>query len=223
MEQTSRSQYEEEVSWLRERCLLLNRDPASHQTTMSNGDATLQAAHLTANRDGRIRFEAEFRFMLARHWTLFDSMLHSRFMATRLGVWREKGRRMLETFLAKMGIPLAQCKTDYSSMELELKESLPLRIAKHASEFGLGDVSLPSFVRDYGFIMRLSASDAVYALMALIEAPYAASQSGPLHEEKKLTQKNTSDTKTTMSSQQQQQPTTAIWIKNFFHAFEALD
>jgi cell division control protein 45 len=192
MELTGKAAYEAEIAYLRERCLLLNRDSSG-----SPEDFT--------NRDGRIKYEPEFRFMLTRHWTLFNSMLHSKFMATRLGVWRDKGRRMLETFIVKMGVPLAQCKVDYSSMEMDLKESLPSRINKHAAEFGIEDVSIPSFLREFGFVMRLSASDAVYALMALIEAPYSAieycnlSGNGPVED------------------------TLAIWVKNFYYAFDALD
>jgi len=45
----------------------------------------------------------EYRFMLYRHWTLYDSMYHSSYMATKLGIWKEKGRKRLHTFLAKMG------------------------------------------------------------------------------------------------------------------------
>lgn len=55
------------------------------------------------NRDGFIKQEDEFRFMLLRHWTLFQSMFHSKYVATRMHVWREKGKRRLETFIVKMG------------------------------------------------------------------------------------------------------------------------
>lgn len=192
MELSTKAVYDADIAHLRERCLLLNRD-------------SIGTTDDFANRDGRIRYEPEFRFMLTRHWTLFNSMLHSRYMATRLGVWREKGRRMLETFIVKMGIPLAQCKLDYSSMEMELKESLPMRISKHAAEFGIDDVSIPSFVRDFGFVMRLSACDAVYALMALIEAPYSAIEYCNLNGDGPV------------------EDSSPIWIKNFYYALDALD
>ena len=45
--------------------------------------------------------------MLHRHWTLYDSMYHSSFVASRLGTWlNDTGRDKLEEFLAKIGIPL---------------------------------------------------------------------------------------------------------------------
>lgn len=203
MEQTGLATYEAEVSWLRERCLQLNRDVSNRPSSLRRDSEA--SAEDYSSRDGRIRYEPEFRFMLTRHWTLFNSMLHSRYMATRLAVWRDKGRRLLETFIVKMGVPLAQCKLDFSSMDLELKESLSVRIGKHAAEFGLGDVSLPSFVREFGFVMRMSASDAVYALMALIEAPYAAME--------------TSTLATALDSSLEEH----IWVSNFYYAFDALD
>ena len=45
----------------------------------------------------------ELRFVLFRHWNLYDAMLHSGYVAGRLGVWRDKGRKQLTGLLAKMG------------------------------------------------------------------------------------------------------------------------
>ncbi len=157
------------------------------------------------NRDGLIKPEEEFRFMLMRHWTLFNSMFHSRYIATRLSVWRDKGKRLLETFIVKMGIPLHQCIRDFSSMELEFKESLPHRLSRHAQDFGIEECVFSSFVRDFGYILRLSASDAVYALMALLEAPSIDA----------TRKHDTVDTDIVDG-----QP---LWIRNFYLAFDALE
>ena len=45
----------------------------------------------------------EFRFFMFRQWSLYDAMLHSRYVAIRLGIWRERGRLRLLNLLAKMG------------------------------------------------------------------------------------------------------------------------
>ena len=45
----------------------------------------------------------ELRFMLFRHWNLYDAMYHSSYVAGRLGIWREKGRKRFTGLLAKMG------------------------------------------------------------------------------------------------------------------------
>lgn len=205
MELISRSVYEEQVSWLRERCLALNKDSNNTATAFTEAEGNSPSV---SNRDGTIRYEWELRFMLYRHWSLFNGMLHSRYMATRLGVWRDKGRRMLETLIVKMGLPLAQCKLDFQSMELEFKESLLKKIKRYAGEFGLHDVVFPSFSREYGFVMKVSASDAVYALMALTEAPLAICDRRP-NDSNIAGEKNWSSSPT--------------WILNFYYAFEALD
>ena len=192
MELGSTTSYETETSWLRERCLQLNRE-------------TIESNELISDRDGRIKYEPEFRFMLTRHWTLFNSMLHSQYIATRLGVWRDKGRRMLETFIVKMGLPLAECKTDYNSMGADMKCILPAKISKYAAEFGLEDVLFPSFMREFGFKLRLSASDAVYSLMALMGAPNAIVEQ-PI-----------------LDSVVPSDDASPVWIKNFYYAFDALD
>ena len=53
--------------------------------------------------DRSIAKSEELRFTLFRHWNLYDSMLHSGYVAGRLGIWKEKGRKRLQGLLAKMG------------------------------------------------------------------------------------------------------------------------
>ena len=43
-----------------------------------------------------------YHFMAYKHWTLYDGMFHSTFVASRLGVWKTGGKRMLDMFLAKV-------------------------------------------------------------------------------------------------------------------------
>ena len=45
----------------------------------------------------------ELRFMMFRHWNLYDAMYHSSYVASKLGIWKEKGRKRLSGLLAKMG------------------------------------------------------------------------------------------------------------------------
>lgn len=53
--------------------------------------------------DRSIARSDELRFMLFRHWNLYDAMLHSGYVAGRMGIWKEKGRKKLQGLLAKMG------------------------------------------------------------------------------------------------------------------------
>jgi len=53
--------------------------------------------------DNSIRPSEEFRFTLFRHWGLYDAMYHSPYVANKLGIWRDRGRKRLQGLLAKMG------------------------------------------------------------------------------------------------------------------------
>lgn len=53
--------------------------------------------------DHSIRTTDELRFMLFRHWNLYDAMYHSSYVAGKLGIWKERGRKRLTGLLAKMG------------------------------------------------------------------------------------------------------------------------
>lgn len=53
--------------------------------------------------DFSIVSDQDFRLMLLRHWSLYESMYHSSYVAARLGIWKEKGRRRLTNLLVKMG------------------------------------------------------------------------------------------------------------------------
>lgn len=57
--------------------------------------------------DLSIRATEELRFTLFRHWTLYDAMFHSSYVAGKLGIWKERGRKRLTGLLAKMGLVLS--------------------------------------------------------------------------------------------------------------------
>ena len=40
-------------------------------------------------KKGTIFSENDFRFLLLRHWNLYDSIYYSNFMASRLNIWKE--------------------------------------------------------------------------------------------------------------------------------------
>ena len=53
--------------------------------------------------DSSIRATDELRFLLFRHWNLYDAMYHSSYVAGKLGIWKERGKKKLSGLLAKMG------------------------------------------------------------------------------------------------------------------------
>ena len=57
--------------------------------------------------------------MMMRHWTLYDSMFYSNYLAPRLGIWSESGKKELHRFIALMGIPLDEAKQKYKYMSVK--------------------------------------------------------------------------------------------------------
>ena len=131
--------------------------------------------------DKSIRLSPEPRFILIRHWSLYDSMLHSPYLASRLHVWTENGRKRLNKLLAKMGISLSQSHQSYTHMDMELKRVLRQRLLKYAPMYGL-DGLVPAeasghatsregwgFVRCWGWKACLSATDVGVIIGAMLE------------------------------------------------------
>jgi cell division control protein 45 len=130
---------------------------------------TLRQAAVTSP-DKSLQFEHyEYMFVLHRHWTLYDSMMHSPQVATRMAIWTQGGRRKLDQLFAKMGFPLQQCKQQFSIMNNEIKELLPGALDQYAEDFGLMDLTFPSFVKTLDNKLQVSAADCVHAVQALME------------------------------------------------------
>ncbi|CAK3738847.1 cell division control 45 [Lecanosticta acicola] len=129
--------------------------------------------------DTSIRLSPEPRLLLIRHWSLYDSMLHSPYLATRLHVWSDSGRKRLHKLLAKMGVSLQEAGKGYLHMDSELKRTLRKRILKFAEQYSL-DGLVPTdggrngfegwgFVRSWGWLGTLSAEDVAIVVGAILE------------------------------------------------------
>ncbi|KAL5635563.1 hypothetical protein ACGC1H_004385 [Rhizoctonia solani] len=121
--------------------------------------------------DTSIRSCQELRFTLYRHWTLYDSMFHSPYVAGKMNIWKERGRRNLAAMFAKMGISLQEGQQDYSHMDRNFRKELPDLLETIGPEYGLVELQYPSFVRAYGFSAQpFAAADSVEAISALLDA-----------------------------------------------------
>jgi cell division control protein 45 len=118
---------------------------------------------------GRIVFEQEFRFMLHRHWSLYESMYFSNYVASKLCVWKARGREKLEELLAKIGVGLQQCKQKFPFMSSQMRRRLKEKLVEYGDKYGLDDITYGSFVRYLGFSCPISAADIVYCVTALVE------------------------------------------------------
>lgn len=180
--------------------------------------------------DTGIRLSPEPRFLLIRHWSLYDSMLHSPYLFSRLKTWSETGIKRLHKLLAKMGVSLAQCKQSYTHMDMMLKRELRAKLLKYGSLYNL-DEMVPAvdtdgkdrggakdgwgFVRSWGWRATLSAQDVGVVIGALLEVgkhaqaadlAFAASQASREVEEE-----------AEFVTQGQE------WISRFWAAYDALE
>ena len=130
--------------------------------------------------DTSIRLSPEPRFLLIRHWSLYDSMLHSPYLSARLHIWSDVGRKRLHKLLAKMGVSLSQCKQSYTHMDMDLKKGLRQRLLMYAPMYGLDGLVPPAasgrggregwgFVRSWGWKATLSAVDVGVIVGAILE------------------------------------------------------
>lgn len=130
--------------------------------------------------DHSIRLSPEPRFLLIRHWSLYDSMLHSPYLGSRLHIWNDLGRKRLHKLLAKMGVSLSQCKQSYTHMDMDLKKGLRHKLLTYAPMYGLDGLVPPptssgrgrdgwGFVRSWGWKACLSAIDVGVIVGAILE------------------------------------------------------
>ncbi|KAG8528159.1 uncharacterized protein KY384_007075 [Bacidia gigantensis] len=127
--------------------------------------------------DDSIRLSPEPRFLLIRHWSLYESMLHSPYLGAKLHIWNDQGRKRLHKLLAKMGVSLSQCKQSYTHMDMDLKRGLRQRLLTYAPVYGLDGLVPPKdrekkgwgFVKCWGWKGCFSAIDVGVIVGAILE------------------------------------------------------
>jgi len=141
----------------------------SADPSTSSGAAHTRRITTKMRANALISFEIDLRFSLLRHWSLYDSMANSPYVAARLHTWSDAGRRQLELLLAKMGIPLDESRRHYLSMSPALRSSLNDKLQIWGAHFKLLHLAFPSFQLEHGFRKSVSAADCVHAATALLE------------------------------------------------------
>ncbi|EME82807.1 uncharacterized protein MYCFIDRAFT_136813 [Pseudocercospora fijiensis CIRAD86] len=155
----------------------LNPIPESELRATQSAEARIPTGGRSAD-DHSIQLSPEPRFMMIRHWSLYDSMQHSTYLATRLHLWNDNGKKRLAKLLAKMGISLQEAGKGFTHMNSELKHTLRKRILKFAEQYNLADL-VPGnngrsmegwgFVRAMGWAGTYSAEDIAIVVGALLE------------------------------------------------------
>ena len=206
---------------LRDEVRRLNPPPHDSSPSLSPSTTT------SSPSDTSIRLTPDPRFLLLRHWSLYDSMLHSPYLASRLHVWNESGVKRLHKLLAKMGVSLSQSKQGYTHMDMELKKSLRDRLLKYAGVYGLDDL-VPAgtgrasyeqegwgFIRSWGWKAQLSAVDVGFILSAILEVGTNPSPH--------LNRNNNNSNSASQSADTEELPDrTEALLPRFFRAYDAL-
>uniref|UniRef100_T1IT13 Cell division control protein 45 homolog n=1 Tax=Strigamia maritima TaxID=126957 RepID=T1IT13_STRMM len=118
----------------------------------------------------KITFDRDLFLALYRHWSLHDSIRNTMHTACRFKLWTLKGEKKLYEFLADLGLPLAQVKQKYVSMDMHLRGNVKTWIEDKAEKYGLNQILFASFHVQQGFRNKFCAADIVYAVTALLES-----------------------------------------------------
>ena len=130
--------------------------------------------------DTSIRLSPEPRVLLLRHWSLYESMMHSPYLSTHLLVWTPVGVKRVGKLLAKMGISIRQSKQNYTHMDMDLKRTMRQQLLKYCPQYNLEGLVPPvvrggaqregwGFVKSWGWKACLSAMDVATVVGALLE------------------------------------------------------
>ncbi|OAA41125.1 CDC45-like protein [Beauveria brongniartii RCEF 3172] len=180
--------------------------------------------------DTGIRLSPEPRFLLIRHWSLYDSMLHSPYLFSRLKTWSETGIKRLHKLLAKMGVSLAQCKQSYTHMDMMLKRELRAKLLYYGKYYNL-DEMVPAvdtdgkdragakdgwgFVRSWGWRATLSAQDVGVVIGALLEVGKHAQALDLAFAASQASREIEDDTEVAAQGEE--------WVGRFWEAYDALE
>uniref|UniRef100_A0A803N1I7 Uncharacterized protein n=1 Tax=Chenopodium quinoa TaxID=63459 RepID=A0A803N1I7_CHEQI len=146
-----------------------------HINSLGNLDAVTSVTlkdgtKIRAPESSRIAYEDEPRLMLLREWNLFDSMLCSSYIATKMKTWSDNGMKKIKLLLARMGFALIDCQQKFQYMNIDVKRKMKDEFERFLPEYGLTDFYYRSFMRLHGYSSRVSAADVVYGVTALLES-----------------------------------------------------
>lgn len=117
----------------------------------------------------KVAFDKELNLVLYRHWTIYDSLIHSLYTAAKFKIWTLKGKQRLSEFLAELGLPLVQCKQSFATMDLSLRNDIVSMFEKMSEKYKLDQITSGTFHASFGFRNKFNAQDVVYAVLALME------------------------------------------------------
>lgn len=119
----------------------------------------------------RIAFECDLCLCVYRHWSLYDSLRYTPHVACRLRLFTYGGEKRLLEMLAELGLPLSQCRQQYSSMDVLLREQVLPLLRDVAEKYHIAPLVHNTFVAQCGYRGAVTAIDIAHAVMAVLELP----------------------------------------------------
>ncbi|EPS62939.1 hypothetical protein M569_11849 [Genlisea aurea] len=124
----------------------------------------------------RIAYEDAPKLMLLQEWNLYDSLMCSSYVATKLKTWSGNGLKRMNFLLGRMGFPKAECRQKFPFMSVEIKRRMKEMFRQFFPEFGLTDFYYRGFTLSDGYGSKLCAADVVYGASALLESSSGSNQ-----------------------------------------------
>ncbi|XP_050530295.1 cell division control protein 45 homolog [Daktulosphaira vitifoliae] len=164
----------ERMRYLKEVELIAGHIGRICESSINNDDVENMSQTLSkpSNTSIQLRIESEKDLLLAlyRHWTIESSLRYSMFTAVSLKLWTIKGEKRLKQILAEMGLPLAESRQMYHSMDLSLRKQFYGMMEKISNAHNLLQMTYPSFMLHQGFKTRYQCADYVYSMVATLES-----------------------------------------------------
>lgn len=108
--------------------------PTANNNGSTDSNSTASFVQVQSSQAGNISEEMEYRCYLYRHWSLFESLVHSPYLAAKMGLWQSQGSLRLQELLAKIGLPLSLCKQAYAFLTPRNKDLFRVEITKESTQ-----------------------------------------------------------------------------------------
>lgn len=125
--------------------------------------------HSNTSHSIKVTYENDLYLALYRHWSIKESITNSVYSACKMKLWTLNGKKKLDELLVEMGLPIAQARQQFSSMDLLMKKDFYQMIEKTAEKYNMDEIIYGSFTLQYGYKNRFAAADYVYSMVALLE------------------------------------------------------
>mmetsp|Transcript_24745 Transcript_24745/g.53809 ORF Transcript_24745/g.53809 Transcript_24745/m.53809 type:complete len:646 (-) Transcript_24745:74-2011(-) len=129
----------------------------------------------------QLKYEAELRLVLYKHWTLEASFFHSPYFYGTMELYRDKGVRAYKNLFTTAGISRGACQQMYQTVPMKLRRSLHQKVSDLGKNYGLSKekMFLHQFIRNLGplgekdqalLLHEFSTSDAAHVLLSVLSS-----------------------------------------------------